>query len=538
MGSIEPSKPDYDVLVIGAGLSGCYACYKMQNLNLKVKVLEAGSSVGGTWYWNRYPGARFDCESYTYGFFWSQELLDEWKWSEHFAPQEETERYIHFICDKYNLWRNMQFDTVVSKAHWDSEGRYWKLVDESGHEYTSRFLITGLGLLSNPTLPNIPGVEDYKGQAFHTSRWPKTPVNFEGKSVGVIGVGATAIQLIPEVAKMAKSLTVFQRTPNWAIPLHNSKISDEEMETIRKGYPELLKKIDGSRLSFMHDIVTDSIWEATPEEREAFWEFLYAQPGFGFWISNYKEVGVDLKANALVSDFVAKKIRQRVKDPWTADKLIPKTYGFGLRRVPMETFFYETFNEPHVRLVDLFETPIQSITEDGIKTSQEDFKFDILIYATGFSAITGSFEAIDFRGNNDIRLIDKWQHGPQTYLGLTVQDFPNMFMSIGPHQAYGNIPRSIEYAVGWISDCIEYLREHDITYIEAKEEGVRKWTEHVHELGKDLLSNTVDSWLTGVNKNVAGKQERIIARYSGAAPEFRRQCNEVAAVHYETFKLA
>ncbi|KUJ21444.1 FAD/NAD(P)-binding domain-containing protein [Mollisia scopiformis] len=537
MGSIGGQQPDYEVLVIGAGLSGCYACYRMRKLGVKVKVLEAGSSVGGTWYWNRYPGARFDCESYSYGFFFSQELLDEWKWSEHFAPQEETEKYIRFICDKYQLWKDMQFNTSVIKANWESEARCWKLIDQDGHEYTSRFLITGIGLLSNPTLPNIPGVRDFKGQAFHTSRWPKDVANFEGKNVGIIGVGATAIQIIPEIAKTVKNLTVFQRTPNWAIPLHNAKIGEEEWETIRKGYPELLKKIDGTRLSFMHEGINDSIWDATPEEREAFWEYMYAQPGFGFWVSNYKETLVDRKANALVSEFVAKKIRQRVKDPATAEKLIPKTYGFGLRRVPMETFYYEAYNQPNVHLVDLLETPIECITEDGLKTSREDFKLDMIIYATGFSAITGAFDAIDFRGIDNHALLDEWKEGPRTYLGLTVQHFPNMFMSIGPHQAYGNIPRSIEYAVGWISDCIEYLRNHDITYIEAKEQGIVEWTNHVHDLGQGLLSNEVDSWLTGVNKNLAGKQKRIIARYSGSAVDFRKSCNAVASTHYDTFKL-
>ncbi|KAF2431729.1 FAD/NAD(P)-binding domain-containing protein [Tothia fuscella] len=537
MGSLDTKQPDYDVLIIGAGLSGCYACYRMRQLGVKVKVLETGSSVGGTWFWNRYPGARFDCESYTYGFFFSQDVLDEWKWSEHFAPQEETERYIRFICDKYKLWEDMQFNTRVTRAHWQADDCCWKLTDQSGRIYTSRFLITGIGLLSEPTLPNIPGVNDFQGEAFHTSRWPENVVDFKDKDVGIIGVGATAIQIIPEVARTAKSLTVFQRTPNWAIPLHNSKIGPDEMETIRKGYPELLKKIDASRLSFMHEGIDDSIWDATPEEREAFWELMYAQPGFGFWISNYKETLTDLKANALVSDFVAKKIRQRVKDPWTAEKLIPKTHGFGLRRVPMETHYYETYNQPNVRLVDLLETPVDRIKEDGLQTSQEEFKIDAIIYATGFSAITGAFEAVDFRGDDGTRLLDQWKEGPRTYLGLTTQHFPNFFMSIGPHQAYGNIPRSIEYAVGWISECIEYLMQHHITCIEPKEEWVEEWTEHVHDIGKDLLSNTVDSWMTGVNKNLAGKQKRTIARYSGSALDFRSRCNAVAAAHYDTFTL-
>lgn len=333
MGSIELS-PEYDVLVIGAGLSGCYACYRMQKLNLKVKVIEAGTSVGGTWYWNRYPGARFDCESYTYGFMWSKELLDEWNWTEHFAPQAETEQYVRYICDRFQLWDNMQFSTRIAQAHWNQDGRFWRLTDTNGRSYTSRFLITGIGLLSDLTLPNIVGVNDFKGDAFHTSRWPKHQVSFEGKSVGIIGVGATAIQMIPEIAKTAKKLTIFQRTPNWAIPLHNAKINKEEMEVIRKGYPELLNKLNSTRLAFMHESNNASIWDASPEEREALWEYLYAQPGFGFWVSNYKEILIDQKANDLVSAFVAKKIKQRVKDPWTADKLTPKTHGKSKLKSP------------------------------------------------------------------------------------------------------------------------------------------------------------------------------------------------------------
>ncbi|TKA82563.1 hypothetical protein B0A55_01192 [Friedmanniomyces simplex] len=458
MGSIGEVEPDYDVLVIGAGLSGCYACHRMHQLNLKVKVLEAGTSVGGTWYWNRYPGARFDSESYTYAFYFSPELLNEWKWTEHYAPQPETERYIRFLCDKLALWDDMQFNTSITKAYWIEQDRLWKLTDASG-----------------------------------------------------------------------------RTTPNWAIPLRNSKISPEEMEQIRTGYPQMLEKINQTRMGFMHSASTDSIWDSTPEMREAFWEELWALPGFPFWLSNYKEILIDEKANDLVTEFVARKIKERVHDPWTADKLVPKNHGFGTRRVPMETYYFEAYNRPNVRLVDLLETPIQRVTADGLQTTQEDFNFDMLIYATGFDAVTGAFDAIDFRGTHHISLRDEWKDGSKTYLGLTVEHFPNMFMSMGPHQAYGNIPRSIEFAVGWIAECIGYCQDRGISYIEATELGVQEWTDHVHDLGKNLLSNKVDSWMTGVNKNVAGKQKRIVARYMGAAPEFRAKCNEVAGAEYELF---
>jgi cation diffusion facilitator CzcD-associated flavoprotein CzcO len=429
MGSIgEASKADHDVLVIGAGLSGCYTVYRMRQQKLNVKCIEAGSGVGGTWYWNRYPGARFDSESYTYGFSWSPEILKEWDWTEHFAPQPETERYLNFICDKFGLREDIQFNTRIRSARWLDDKTIWQLTDTDGNTYTSRFLITGMGVLSNPTLPNVPGVPDYKGEAFHTARWPKEPVSFEGKKVGIIGTGATAIQAIPEIAKTVGHLTVFQRTPNWAIPLHNAKISKEEMESIRKGYPELFERCLKTRMCFIHDANPDSIWDASDEQREKLWEELYAQPGFGLWLSNYKEMLVDHSANKLVSDFVAKKIRQRVHNPETADLLVPKGHGFGTRRVPMETFYYEAYNRPNVRLIDLNNSPIEKITEKGLKTTKEDFEFDMLIYATGFDAVTGAFDAIDFEGVDGVKLLDRWSEGPKTYLGMTVQGFPNMFM--------------------------------------------------------------------------------------------------------------
>ncbi|KAK5111043.1 hypothetical protein LTR62_005418 [Meristemomyces frigidus] len=535
MGSVGELQTDYDVLVIGAGLSGCYACHRVHELGLSVKVLEAGTSVGGTWYWNRYPGARFDSESYTYAFYFSKELLDEWTWTEHYAPQTETEQYIRFLCDKLKLWKDLQFNTQILSAHWNDSRRQWQLTDSNGRTYTARWLITGIGVLSNPTLPNVPGLNDFKGDAYHTSRWPKSEVRFEGKRVAIIGAGATAIQAIPEIAKTAQSLAVFQRTANWTMPLRNAKISPAEMDQLRKGYPSMLEQINKTRMGFMHGSSTKSIWDFTPEQREEFWDELWALPGFPFWLSNYQEIMIDEKANDLVTEYVTRKIKERVHDPWTADKLIPKNHGFGTRRVPMETHYYEAYNQPNVRLVDLLETPLERITADGLATTTEEMQFDIIIYATGFAAITGAFDAIDFRGTNGQSLKDEWKAGPRTYLGLTVQHFPNMFMSMGPHQAYGNIPRSIEYAVGWIAESIEYCEKHKITYFEADQEGVQDWTDHVHDLGKNLLSNKVDSWMTGVNKNVDGMQKRIIARYQGAAPDFRKKCDEVAAAEYQHF---
>jgi cation diffusion facilitator CzcD-associated flavoprotein CzcO len=529
---------DYDAIIIGAGLSGIYSLIRMRQLGMRVKIMEAGPAVGGTWYWNHYPGARFDSESFSYGFSFSQELLDEWDWTEQFSPQPETLRYIGFVCDKFDVRKDVKFNTRISAAHYQDDSRSWKLTDGNGTNYTTRYLITAMGPLTKPTLPNIPGVNDYKGAAHHTARWPDEPLSLENKRIGIIGTGATAIQTIQEVAKTAGSLTVFQRTPNWTGPLRNSKISSEEMKSIRQRYPEIFKRCKETSNCFIHAADPRKTMQVSPEDREVFWEQLYAEPGFGKWLSNFGDIATDQQACDAFSEFMAKKIRERVKDPWTADKLTPKNHGFGTRRVPLETFYYEVYNQPNVCLVDINETPIERITESGIKTATQDFEFDMIIYATGFDAITGAFDAIDFRGKKGLRLTDRWQGGPKTCLGMTVEGFPNMFMVMGPHQAFGNIPRSIEYAVDWISGLIAYCGKNGISYVEATPEGVQWWTEHVHDSSKGLLANNIDSWMTGVNKNMAGKQTRIIARYSGGAVEFRKRCDKVASENYQLLKLA
>ena len=529
--------PEYDAIIIGAGISGLYQLYRLRELGMRVRVFEAGTGAGGTWYWNRYPGARFDSESYSYSYSFSQELLDEWNWSEHFAAQPETLRYLNHVADKFDLRRDIQFRSRVSAAHWQETTRRWDVTLEEGSGYRARFLITAIGPLSAPTMPRIAGVETFQGEAYHTARWPHEPVHFEGKRVAVIGTGATGVQTIQEVAKTAGHLTVFQRTPNWCAPLHNSKIDAETMATIKAGYPEMFRRCQETFACFLHTPDPRGTFEVTLEEREAFWEQLYAERGFGIWQGNFRDILVDRAANAALSEFVARKIRQRVKDPKVAEKLIPKNHGFGTRRVPLETRYYEVYNEPNVVLVDINETPIERITPKGIKTSDAAYEFDIIIYATGFDAITGSFDRIDFRGVDGLRLKDKWAGGPQTYLGVLVEDFPNMMMLMGPHTALGNIPRSIEYNVEWVTGLVRFAREHGLTRVAATEAGVRSWTDHVKSLGVGLLSNEIDSWMTGINRNVEGKQTRIIARYSGSAPAYRARCDEVAAGMYREMAL-
>ena len=514
-----------------------YQLYRLRELGMRVRVLEAGTGVGGTWYWNRYPGARFDSESYSYGYSFSKEVLQEWDWTEHFSPQPQTLKYLNFVADKFDFRRDIEFRTRVTAAHYHDETRSWIVTSENGTRYRARFLITAIGPLSAPTMPRIEGVDTFKGEGYHTAKWPHEPVSFRGKRVAVIGTGATGVQTIQEVAKTVGHLTVFQRTPNWCKPLKNGPITPEEMRKIKASYPEIFRRCDENYSCFLHTPDPRSTFEVTAEEREAFLEKLYETQGFGMWQGNFRDMLTNREANAVISEFVARKIRQRVNDPKVADKLIPKNHGFGTRRVPMETNYYEVYNQPNVQLVDIKEAPIERITPNGIKTSNAEYEFDMIIYATGFDAITGSFDRIDIRGLDGLRLKDRWTGGIETFLGVQVQGFPNMMMLVGPHTALGNIPRSIEYNVDWVTGLIRHMLERDLTRADPRLEAVAAWTGYVSEMGRGLLSNEIDSWMTGINTNVDGKQVRTIARYSGSAPAYRARCDEVAANGYQELSL-
>jgi cation diffusion facilitator CzcD-associated flavoprotein CzcO len=529
---------DFDAVIIGAGVSGLYQLYKLRELGMRVRVFETGTGVGGTWYWNRYPGARFDSESWTYGYSFSQELLEEWDWEEHFAGQPETERYLNYVADKFDLRRDIQFKSRVTAAHYQEDTCSWEVLLEDGRRYTTRFLVTAIGVLSAATMPRIPGVDTFQGQSCHTHYWPKEPVKFDGQRVAVIGTGATGVQTITEVAKTVGHLTVFQRTPQWCAPLHNAKITWQEMRDIRANYSEIFARCQQTCGCFIHATDPRATHEVTQEEREAFWEKLYGEPGFGIWMGNFRDILVDRTANALISDFVARKIRERVKDPAVAQKLIPKNHGFGTRRVPLESGYFEVYNQPNVKLVDITETPIERITPTGIKTSDAEYEFDIIIYATGFDAITGSFDRIDIRGVDGASLKEKWQDGPQTFLGILVDDFPNMLMVMGPHAGLGNFPRAAEYSADWATGLIRFARDRGLTRIEATAAGAAAWTDHVIASSEGLLFTEVDSWMTGINRNVEGKQVRRIMRYSGGHPKFRERCEAVVAEGYRELSLA
>ena len=535
--TVQDIKTDYDAIVIGAGIAGLYQLYKLRELGLNVRVFEAGTGVGGTWYWNRYPGARFDSESYSYAYSFSQELLDEWDWSEHFASQPEILRYLQHVANKFDLLKDIQFSSDVKSAIYDEHSRTWEIALENGSKYRTRFLIAGIGLLSQPTMPKIEGIASFQGPSFHTSRWPHEPVDFSNKKVAVIGTGASGIQAIQEICKDVGQLTVFQRRPNWSAPLNNDKINPEEMGKIRSGYDDMFDLCNQTQAGFLHTVDPRSTFEVTEKERYEFWEHLYAGRGFGIWMGNFKDVATDPKANKLMSDFLADKIRSRVNDPDVAEKLIPKDHGFGTRRVPMETKYFEAYNQDNVELVDINENPIEQITPSGIATQEKDFEFDFIIYATGFNAILGSYDRINIEGTNGQKLRDQWKQELSSFLGIQINNFPNLFMILGPHALLGNNPRSIEYNVEWITTLIDFMRERGLTRAEATPEAVDSWYNYVVEQGEGLLSNQIDSWMTGVNSNLEGRQKRILARYSGSQASYRKRCDEVASNSYAELNL-
>ena len=479
----------------------------------------------------------FDSESYSYGYSFSEELLQEWDWSEHFAPQPETERYLNYVADKFDLRRDIQFSTRVTAATYDDANTCWQVQTDDGRQTRARFLITAIGVLSAPYIPDFAGRDSFQGESFHTAHWPKEGRDFSDKRVAVIGTGATAVQLITEVAKQAGQLTVFQRTANYCAPLRNGPIDPEAQQQIKKSYPEIFQKCRESFGGFIHDFDARSALELSEKERLARYEELWAQPGFGKWLGNFADIMTNLDANATFTEFVQNKIRERVKDPEVAEKLVPKDHPFGTKRVPLESGYYEAYNQDNVLLVDLHETPIERITPRGIKTSDAEYVFDTIIYATGFDAVTGAFNRINIRGGNGQTLKDKWAEGPRTYLGLQSAGFPNLFTLVGPHNGatFCNIPRCIEQNVEWVTDCLRHMGENNDTRIVATTEAEDDWTDHVNEVAADTLLLHTDSWFVGAN--IPGKK-RTFLMYAGGSPAYREKCEDVATKGYEGFTLS
>ena len=532
--------PQYEALVIGAGVCGIYQAYRLQEMGMPATVLERASDIGGTWHWNRYPGCRFDSESETYGYSFSKELLAEWDWKEHFAGRAETERYLHYVVDKFGLRKSIQVNSTVTSARWSAADRTWSVGLADGRTLNTRFLLTAIGLLSCPTLPRYPGVESFKGQSFHTYHAPKEPVDFSGKRVAVIGTGATGVQLISEIGDKVGSLTVFQRRPNWCAPLNNSPITPAEMQEIKRNYDDIFQRCHDTPSGFVHDVDPRKTLEVDPAEREAFWERLYAGSGFGIWLGNFKDMLIDVEANAEFSKFVAKKIRQRVKDPAIADMLVPTDHGFGTRRVPMETRYYEVYNRDNVTLVDLGKTPIEQVTPTGVRTSDKDYVFDIIVYATGFDAITGSFDKIDIVGENGLSLKEKWRDGPTTAFGLAVNGFPNMITLAGPQSGSvaTNFPRGIEEAVNWCSKLLADMREHGHTRVEALQSTEAEWGEHVRKMSDRILFGREQSWFTGYNSNVDRAHTNRCLIYAGGAQRYRERLGQQNTQGYPGFDLS
>ena len=539
VGAARPSATrttDFDAIVIGAGISGMFMLYRLRELGLTARVFEAGTNVGGTWYWNRYPGARFDSESWTYGYSFSKELLQEWDWKEQFSPQPDTLEYLNHVADKFDLRRDMQFRSRVKCAAWDEAKTAWTVTLEDGKRATLDVPVHGDRHAVDADAAGDRRPRELRGPSLSSGRWPHTPVDFTGKRVGIIGTGATAIQAIPEIAKTAKQLTVFQRRPNWAAPLHNAKISKAEMEEIKSRYDEIYAHCRTTATSFIHNADPRATFDVSPQEREAFWEKLYAEPGFGIWVGNFRDIYIDEKANAELSAFVARKIRGRVKDPKVAELLIPKDHGFGTRRVPLESGYFEAYNRDNVLLVDVIkDQPIECITPKGVKTAKQEYEFDILIYATGFDGVTGAFDRIDFRGADGVRLKDVWLDGqPRTYLGMLAERFPNLLMVLGPHTARGNVPHG-HRALRRMADGARPI--HARTWLQPGRTEARARRRVDEDRDQDLRAavwlRKSNSWQTGVNRNVDGRLVRRVLGYNGHAVTYRKRTDAVAKGGYK-----
>lgn len=524
----------HEIVVIGAGLAGMYQLHRLRELGADVLVLERNDDVGGTWYQNRYPGCRFDSESYSYGYSFSPELLQDWSWSEHFAPQPETLRYLEHVADRFDLRPDIRFGCNVASMRFDDETSTWAVGLDDGRTFHCRYLVTAIGILSAPTPPRFAGMERFAGRSFHTFDWPHEPLDLAGKRVAVIGTGATGVQVISAIADVVGELVVYQRRPNWCAPLHNRPITDDEMADIRARYDEIFAACAQSNGGFIHGSPTRGFEDDTASERLAFWERLYASPGFEKWIGNYREVLMDDEANAEFSAFVADKIRARVHDPVVAEQLIPADHGFGVQRVPLETRYYEAYNLPHVHLVNISETPIVEITPAGIRTSDQEREFDVIVYATGFDAITGSFDRIAITGSGGRSLRDEWSGDPNTYLGFFVHGFPNLVMLAGPQGASNstNFPRAIESAVDWATELLRHLRDGSATRFEATAEAQAEWGDEIRRLYSGLLLRRAKSWFTGYNENVDGRDVTRLMIYNGGAPRYRKKLASVAADGY------
>ena len=529
---------DFDAVVIGAGFSGMGMLRRLRDdMGMSVQIYETASGVGGTWYWNRYPGARCDSESYTYCFTFSKELLQEWSWSGRYPEQPEILTYLNHVADRFDLRRNIKFNTKVTSATFLEDRNLWEIETNQGDKVTARYFITGIGCISTGNIPKIKGLDSFEGDWYHTGNWPHYPVDFSGKRVAVIGTGSSGVQSIPVIAEQAGHLTVFQRTPQYTVPARHASIDRKFIEEeVKPNYDAIIEKGKWTNGGSPMTPDSGSALALTEEDRNEIFEKFWVIGGNYFIYGSFYDTLSNKEANDTVAEFIRSKIRETVKDPETAQKLLPLDHPYGSKRALMDTNYFETYNRENVDLVDLRQTPIEEITPRGIRTSNKDFDFDIIVFATGFDAMTGTFMKIDIRGRNGLTLREKWAEGPKTYLGLQVAGFPNMFMLTGPGSpsVLCNMPVCIEQHIDWVGDFIDWMREQHLETAEADPRAEKEWGDHVNEEANKTLFVYANSWYLGAN--IPGKP-RVFMPYAGGQGKYRKMCNEVAQSGYAGFVL-
>ena len=523
---------ELDALIVGAGFAGLYMLHRLRSAGLEAIAYEAGSGIGGTWFWNRYPGARCDIESIEYSYQFSEELQRDWEWSERYATQPEILRYVEHVAERFDLLPHVELNTRVNSATFDETMGRWSVETDRG-VVSAQFCIMATGCLSSMNTPDFKGLDSFKGSWFHTGRWPHEGVDFTDQRVGMIGTGSSAIQSIPLIAQEASHLTVFQRTANYSVPAHNGPLDPERVREFKAdiaGFRERNSQLPfgaGFKLNLAKAL------ESTSEQRQSEYDERWATGGLGF-VAAFSDLLIDREANDTAAKFLRQKIRETVKDAAVAELLSPDLV-VGCKRLCVDTGYFETFNRPNVTLVDVSKAPIEEITRNGIRANGEEYELDAIVFATGFDAMTGALLSIDIRGRGGMTLREKWAEGPRTYLGLGVAGFPNFFTITGPGSpsVLSNMIPSIEQHVNWIADCVEYMREHDYACIEATEEAQDAWVAHVNEVANGTLFPTCNSWYLGAN--VPGKP-RVFMPYLGFPP-YVQKCNEVAEKGYEGFSL-
>src|SRR5580704_1002198 len=526
----------FDAVVVGAGFAGLYMLHRLRGLGFTVRVYEGGGGVGGTWYWNRYPGARCDVESMDYSYSFSEELQQEWRWTERYSAQPEILKYANHVADRFDLRRDIQFDTRVTSAVFDEATDRWRIETDRGDRVSARFCIMATGCLSDAQVPDFRGLDSFEGAWYHTGRWPHEGVDFTGRRVGVIGTGSSAIQSIPLIAKQAAQLYVFQRTPNYSMPAQNAPLDPEYERSVTASYGVFRRPARESRVGFVTERSGDSALAVPAEEREREYEKRWSRGGLGFSAA-YTDLLTSQEANDTAARFFREKIRTIVREPAVADLLCPQSYPLGTKRLCVDTGYYATFNRDNVTLVDVRKTPVEAITSKGVRVGGVEYAVDDLVFATGFDAMTGALLNIDIRGRGGRRLDVEWAGGPRTYLGLAIAGFPNLFAITGPGSpsVLSNMIVSIEQHVDWIADCMAYLRATRLAIIEASAAAQEAWVQHVNEVGHMTLYPLAPSWYMGAN--IPGKP-RVFMPYIGGVGVSRQKCDEVAAAGYDGFTLS